>query len=233
MDKSYVSFISLVLTAFTSCIGIDIVPEESISTPQLMIDSALDSLKVGENFQLTATVIESNGNPQPNAVISWNSLTPDQIKVTESGLMTALTEGKGIVTAKYSNLVDSLTFYVGQNTVIAENRIISFSGKNGYEVNGSGNLKKEGDEIILEFNSDFSAENGPGLVVYLSNNAATVQGGIELKSLLANKGSQSYNVTKLITENGSNVEVRLNTYNFVIIYCKPFGVLFGVGNIQN
>ncbi|OEK07258.1 hypothetical protein BFP71_04110 [Roseivirga misakiensis] len=110
-------------------------------------------------------------------------------------------------------------------TFRALERTGSFMGLRNYTVNGDFTLSENGDNLELTFSSNFQSSNGPGLFVYLSNNSTRVTGGIELGQLSANSGTQTYIISR------QNAE--LDTYNHVIIYCKPFGVAFGTGEFDN
>jgi hypothetical protein len=232
MNK-YVLIITYSLCTFlTSCIGVDIVAELELSAPQIMISTSIDTLKIGDEYQINATVLDERGRSFNNPPLAWNTLTPNTIAINENGLVIGLSEGEAIITAQFEQIIDSLSFYIGETTTVQSSRKIDFSGRNGYDVNGTGEISAADNEIILEFNSDFSADSGPGLVVYLSNSPSSVQGGVELKPLIANSGTQSYNISQILNQNGNNMTIGLNSYDYVIVYCKPFGVVFGVGAIQ-
>ena len=78
-------------------------------------------------------------------------------------------------------------------------------------------------DLTLFFESNFEASNGPGLHVYLSNQAEGVAGGIDLGELKSNEGAQQYALPD---------DININTYDYVIIYCKPFSVVFGNGELK-
>ncbi|MFT6965485.1 MAG: hypothetical protein ACJAT1_000691 [Marivirga sp.] len=232
MNK-YVLIITYSLYAFiTGCIGVDIVDKLESSAPQIMISTSIDTLKIGDEYQINATVIDEQGRPLINPSFAWNAITPNTVSINTNGSVIGLSRGEAVITVQFKQLLDSLSFHVGETTSIQSSRKIDFSGKNGYDVDGTGEISARDSEIILEFNADFSADNGPGLVVYLSNNPSSVQGGVELTPLMANSGAQSYNISQILNQNGNNMAVGLSSYDYVIIYCKPFGVTFGVGAIQ-
>lgn len=69
---------------------------------------------------------------------------------------------------------------------------------------------------------DFYSTNGPDLYVYLSTgkDAADI---VNLGSLKANRGNQNYDIPA-----GTDLE----KYDHVLIWCKPFSVLFGSAHIM-
>lgn len=77
-------------------------------------------------------------------------------------------------------------------------------------------LERAGGGQVLRL-EDFFSTNGPELHVYLS--ADTTDGDyVDLGILKGNRGSQNYDIPE---------GVDLATYDNVLIWCKPFGVLFG------
>jgi hypothetical protein len=76
---------------------------------------------------------------------------------------------------------------------------------------------------LLSFAENFQSQAGPGLYVYLSPIGNGVSGGIELDELKSNSGAQEYPLPE---------DIDPADFEFVIIYCKPFGVPFGAAQLQ-
>lgn len=64
---------------------------------------------------------------------------------------------------------------------------------------------------------DFFSTNGPELHVYLSTDTGD-RDHVDLGLLKGNRGNQNYDIPEGLD---------LSTYDNVLIWCKPFGVLFG------
>lgn len=64
---------------------------------------------------------------------------------------------------------------------------------------------------------NFKSTNGPDVHLYLSNNKQA-NDFIDLGRLKANNGNQNYLIP---------MDIDFNHYRYVIIWCKPFSVLFG------
>ena len=84
---------------------------------------------------------------------------------------------------------------------------------------GSGDLRIRQNNVHF---SNFSVTNGPGLVVLLVENVAGKNKSelgefIELGDLRSTNGSHNYTIP---------TGIDLSKYDGVIIYCKPFGVVF-------
>ena len=64
---------------------------------------------------------------------------------------------------------------------------------------------------------NFKSTNGPDVHLYLSNNKQA-NDFIDLGRLKANNGNQNYKIP---------MDIDFNHYGYVLIWCKPFSVLFG------
>ena len=76
---------------------------------------------------------------------------------------------------------------------------------------------------------DFEVTNGPDLHVLLVPNAdpttsAEVEGYVDLGSLKGNIGDQNYEIP---------ADLDLSQFGSVVIYCKPFHVLFSVAGLES
>ena len=104
----------------------------------------------------------------------------------------------------------------------------SFMGADDFhEGSGGATLYElEDGSRILRF-EDFSVTNGPDLRVLLVPSSDPVTDGIdgylELAPLKGNVGSQNYEIPP---------SVDLSAYGSVVIYCKPFHVLFAVASLD-
>lgn len=212
----------LLLTAFTGCIGTDILDLEIVPR-RVEITLAVDSLRVGDNFQFMADYFDSTGSQMP-ANIGWRSSDESVITIDNEGLASALVKGTAIIYATVNDIQDSIPVVAGEQTsVMVTERSGSFQGRGSYRVEGQFTLKPAtdaGTQLELILDNNFSTSNGPGLYVYLSNSGTSITGGLNLGKLKSNSGAQSYEVPE---------EVNLNTYDFAVVYCQPFGVAFGFG----
>lgn len=77
------------------------------------------------------------------------------------------------------------------------------------------------DSRTLRF-EDFSTDNGPDLYVYLSADKGT-KDIIDLGRIRATHGNVNYEVPK---------EVDITKYKYVLIWCRPFGVLFSYALLE-
>lgn len=212
------------LLALSSCIGTDIV-EEAVVPEEVSITASIDSLMVGDSFVFSADYFDMLGRRADEPVV-WSSSDHAIIDITQAGVATALAQGNVYIRAAVGAALDSIRVNSGDVTSTVENqRMGMFQGLRSYNVQGVFTLTDTGDELELTFASDFRASNGPGLFIYLSNASTNVNGGIEVGSIQANSGMQTYIINK--------EDAQLNSYTHVVIYCKPFGVAFGFGEFDN
>lgn len=218
----------LLMLAFTillqGCIGTDVV-EDVLVEEQVSISTRLQSLAVGESFQFSADYFNNMGMLEM-ADIQWSSSDANVISISDNGEAEAIMNGEATITAMFMGKMDQITVTAGTETMQAPNqRSGRFSGANNYSVNGGFTLEESDDRLTLTFMDDFSASSGPGLFIYLSNNNRNITGGYEVGRIQRNSGTQTYEI--------DINDVGLNTYDYVLVWCKPFGVLFGVGEIQD
>jgi len=84
-----------------------------------------------------------------------------------------------------------------------------------HEVEGKAILIQDGDKTIVRFENFFTI-NGPDLRIYLATDTSATD-YIELSKIKATKGNVNYEVPS---------DVDISKYNHVLVWCKPFSVLF-------
>ena len=76
---------------------------------------------------------------------------------------------------------------------------------------------------VLRF-ENFEVTNGPDLRVLLTSSTDSVDDGyVELGKLKGNKGDQNYSIP---------ADVNLDDFGAVVIYCKPFHVIFSTASLN-
>ena len=211
----------LMLVLLSRCIGTDIL--EIVVVPErIEITRIVQTLEVGTEFTFEADFFDNTGTPAQQAV-AWRSSNPEIIAINSSGTARALQPGMVTIFASVGELTDSIEVEAGQETIMMPpTRMGTFRGLNNYTVNGGFSVAEDNDGIVLTFAEDFSTQNGPGLYVYMSNEAGSVVGGLEVARLAQTRGSHSYTIPG----------INARTYDHVLIYCKPFGLPFGTGALE-
>ena len=205
----------------TSCIGTDVLEISEVEA-KVKITLSVSTLKLGTSFQLGAVYINEYSMIEQKE-FTWTSSDPDIITVSEEGNITGISLGTATITVAVGSIDSSLDIEVTDTTTGMGARTGTFMGLTGHSVSGSFKLEMDGPNLVLTLNSDFNTQTGPGLYVYLSNMSENVSGGSELGELQAPTGMQQYTVP---------AGVEPGTYDHVIVYCKPFGVPFGTGQLN-
>jgi hypothetical protein len=90
-----------------------------------------------------------------------------------------------------------------------------------HDVEGHALVIKTDDATVLRF-EDFETINGPELHIYLSTSLGN-DDFVDLGVIKATEGNVNYDVPE---------DVDLEQYNNVLVWCKPFGVLFSYATFE-
>jgi len=217
----------LIPLLFFGCIGTDVI-DELMLEPKIVVDNPLLSLKVGDSHQFSAQYFDSTGEISPEEV-QWQSSDPTIISITSQGLATAHKDGEVTITVSTSDASIDILLIAGDNTESAStDKIGTFSGSSGYTAVGTATLKEENGKITLDLSSDFRTSFALGTFIYLSNSTSgsdTRSGGLELGEITSN-GARSFDVTSI------NAATTLDTYQYVIVLCKPASITFGFAELK-
>lgn len=94
--------------------GSPTVPESGIPVRVALSPSATTLNAVGETIQLTAMVLDQEGKPVSDVVVTWTSSNPSVVKVDDQGLATARTNGYVQITAGTGRVAASASIVVAQ-----------------------------------------------------------------------------------------------------------------------
>lgn len=229
MSKYPILLFSLLLSLLSSCIGDDIIADEV--PEQLRITNKIDSLRLGDSYQFEVMFFNNIGQ-QEEQTVSWSTSNANVISVTQTGLVTGLQEGSATITASVTlpdkaPVEEAFEIVVADQTTEVEetsNRSGSIKTTSSYLLTGDFTFSAEGNNIILSFDESYAASSAlPGLYVYLTNNPNTVTDAYEIGMVSTFSGAHSYEIP---------AEVGIDTYNYLLYYCKPFRVKVGDGEIQ-
>jgi len=209
----------------SACIGEDVIfdfVEESVR-----ITNPVDTLGVGSTYQFEAMFTSQIGQTE-QADFIWESLNPEKVSISASGLAEGLEMGNAKLVCSVNLpeklIADTLELVVGDQTVSNNDaRTGKLRTTSSYKLQGSFSMRAEGDDVILEFEADYEASTAlPGLYVYLTNNPNSVNGAHEIGAVDIFNGAHEYTIEG----------VGLNDYSHVLYFCKPFGVKVGDGAFE-
>lgn len=198
--------------------------------PKLVISNAIDTIAIGESYQMEYKYFNNVGQEDVLLEIEWVSSANDIISISSTGEVEALKSGSSAISISAlvdgKILRDEVTINTGVKTSEAQ---VSRSGvlrtTSQYLLKGSYVLTKQDDgTLILSFADDFEATTAlPELHGFLSNNPNSFQGAYDLGPTNIFKGAHSFVI-------GS--EVSLNTYAYLTYWCVPFSVKVGDGELK-
>lgn len=196
------------------------VVDDPDAVASIQITGFASSLAPGESVQLTATVRSRTGNVLDDVTPTWMSSAPEVATVSEQGLVEAVGDGEALIRATADG-VTSPPFEISVSS--GGNLTGTFKGASGYTASGGVTIFAEEESFIVRLESDFMSQNGPGLHVYLSTSKTSGSNGIDLGALESTSGEQTYTVPDGIDP---------ADYDFVLIYCKPFSVVFAYAELE-
>lgn len=196
------------------------VVESADQVAEVVLSASGNSISVGQELAFTAEALNVNGDPVSGANFTWSSSEPALLSVDANGVATGQSVGTATVSAEADG-VSSLPYTVLVSPMVTTSRTGNFVSSGGYTVNGSVTMSVEPNgDLKLDFDNTFTTSNGPGLYIYLSNSTA---GGLSVASLPSTSGPFSVIVPGTIG---------INDYDFVLIWCEPFGVTFGYAELN-
>lgn len=224
-------FLLLSITILTqSCINDDII--DDTVNEKFTFNNSIIELTVNTTYQYSTKYTDNVGNVK-TPTVTWTSSNPTIISVSNSGLITALTEGQATITASVTFLNGTITSI--ENTITATTTFVDNNGQNekkgtirttsSYSLTGSFTLKEipNTNNLELLIDSNYNASSSlPGLYLYLTNNPNTINGAKEVSKVGVFNGAHKY----IITNTG------INDFSHLLYWCKPFSVKVGEAEIK-
>ena len=139
-------------------------------------------MSIGQTMQLTAAVLDQNGQPVSGAVVTWSSNNVNVATVSNQGLVTAVGNGTATISARSGSLsqnasvtvrqtVASITIEPAMATLMAIGETAQLTAavldENGQPVAGAVVSWSSGDETVATVSSQ-------GLVTAVMNGTATI-----------------------------------------------------------
>ena len=217
--------LSLAVLLLSSCIGDDFIDDQV--EPTLRIVSMVNSIAIGESFQIEAIYFNNIG-VEEEAIIEWSSSNEDIISVDDNGLVSALQEG--MVTLFANVRIDSIEVSDSIELVSSTETNVDLASASGiirttssYVLRGDFEVQQEEGGIRITIADNYVASSSlPGLYLYLTNNSNSIANALEVTKVTVFNGEHSYFIS----------DVELNQYQYLLYYCKPFNVKVGDGKIE-
>jgi len=200
--------------------------------PKIFISNPLLELKKGGvEYPYEIDYFNYVGKQVENPKISWTSSDPAVLEITEDGLATGIDFGTATVKATLITSEETLTIISNDEVIVSTATLkesLEFVGEitstTSYLLKGSYSLVALDDGgVKLSLGEDYEADtNLPGLYVYLGNNPKSIADAHEIGPVTVFQGAHFYDLPTL----------DLYDYNYILYWCKPFGVKVGEGQIK-
>lgn len=220
------TLLALASLALASCIGTDFL--DDAVAPELRLAPLPDTIALGDTVDLRAAYFDNLGR-EAAATVVYVSADPGVFRVTDAGRGVGVAAGQTTlsaeVTADGETLRETATVTVADAPVVLP-AIREASGAiattSSYVLAGDFTITEEDGGLTIAFGDDYVADRGlPGLYVYLTNNARTNVGALELARVETFAGAHAYRAEGLT----------LDDYSHLLYFCKPFSVKVGDGEI--
>ena len=204
---------------------ISIVEDENSIVKVLIETPSKVQINVGETINFSSTAWNINDQLIQGTTHQWEVNNPSIAVIDNLGKLTGLSNGLVKVTA----IIDGVRSVPLEIQVGTDERTGTFVSSGSYDAQGTAVLSKNSSgEVILTFSDDFKTSFALGTFIYLSNSISgsdTKASGLELDEITSN-GAKTFNVTAI------KANVTLDTYQYVIILCKPASITFGYAELN-
>jgi hypothetical protein len=215
---------------FFSCVETDY--KNDRTDPKIFISNPLLELKKGGvEYPYEIDYFNYVGKQVENPKISWTSSDPAVLEITEDGLATGIDFGTATVKATLITSEETLTIISNDEVIVSTATLkesLEFVGEitstTSYLLKGSYSLVALDDGgVKLSLGEDYEADtNLPGLYVYLGNNPKSIADAHEIGPVTVFQGAHFYDLPT----------IDIYDYNYILYWCKPFGVKVGEGQIK-
>ena len=216
------------LFSLAACIQDDFLDDSVLE--ELRINTSPDTFSIGQTYQFTARYTNRIGEVEDRALV-WNSSATDILTITNTGLATPIAEGISTISVS-TTITNGEVLTVEQITIVQADSVpFELMRREGqirttssYVLEGDFTVQEEDDNLIVDIKSNYRASSSlPGLYIYLTNNPNSIANAYEVGRVDVFNGAHIYQIPG----------IRLNDYDYLLYYCKPFNVKVGDGQFNN
>ncbi|SMD39044.1 Ig-like domain (group 2) [Reichenbachiella faecimaris] len=219
-------YLIAILYLAQGCVGTDTI--DDLVPEKIEITNPLISLKVGESYNLMYRYLNNVAEPETKEV-RWETNNASVLTINEHGELTALDYGQAeisVILEENNQVMEGITVVASDQTVllVSGGKFGTIASTSSYELKGDFEMSNIDGGVEISIADNYVASEAlPGLYVYLSNNPTTVSGALEIGEVKVFLGTHSYNVTA--------DDLTVDTYAYLLYFCKPFNVKVGHGEI--
>ncbi len=202
-------------------INLTVVSNNTTVASVIVAPPSSTTLQINQTVQLSATAKNIDNTNLSGKTYEWFSENSNIVSVSATGLVTAKADGTAEVHAKVEGVKsNSIRFNVGATSNI---RTGTFQSAGGYSSVGSVTVEEASGKLLVKLSNDFKASVALGTFIYLANSttgSAVKSAGLELGQW--SSGAKTFEAAG----------VTLNQYKYVVVLCKPAGVIFGFAELK-
>ena len=196
--------------------------EEENIPEQITIIDFKPVLNVEETYTLVAQFFDTSGVLSTTTTIHWSSTNEAVVSIDQNGVATA--KSVGMATIKASAGLQPVESEMEVTVIQPSERQVNLQGNGGYNISGTGVLRKNSEgNLILELKG--VVVSGPGPYFYLSNHSKNINNGINLGK--SSNGDFEFDITSI------DPNATINSYDYLVVWCKPYGITLGFGQFDN
>ncbi len=164
-------------------------PPTPIATTLTLTPTSASLSALGATQQLTATVLDQDGDAMAGQTMVWSSSSADTVSVSTAGLLTAIANGEATITATSGSLTGTVTATVAQvaAVVVLSDTDLTLSGVGTTETVTATAEDSGGTELVTSTVTWSSSDEGvvtvvDGLLTAVAIGAATVTAQVGTES---------------------------------------------------
>lgn len=195
-----------------------VVKSPNIELSDIELSPSTISLEPGDNYQLKTTFIPSNVS---NVKINYSSSNSNIVKVSNTGLITAVSKGSSVITASSNGVSSNMVVTVVERNTLIEVTNISINNNNL-------NLKVAETSTLSAIVMPINATNKSYVWSSSNSNVVTVSNNGVVKAI--NKGTATITAT---TTNGKKATVNITVIeNPTIQNNNPTEILLSISSVK-
>lgn len=221
--RNLIVFILFISFCFCSCIGDDVIDDRVDEV--VSIANPIDTLQIGDTHTFEAIYFDNIGR-QKEIAVSWESTDDTVLKISDTGVAEGIKVGEAHVSASVNGIegvianTRKIVVSESETSIQMDLRTGKITSTSTYLLEGDFKLEKIANDLKLTLQANFKTTDAlPGLFVYLGNNPNSIASAYEIGPITQFAGEHSYTI-----ENTG-----LFQYQYVLFWCKPFGVKVGEG----
>ncbi len=208
----------------SASVNVNVVLDDSqVALVEVISQGNKTSLALGEQVNLLVGVRNINQEILEGKTVEWFSENSSIATVDEAGVVTGISSGRVNIHAKVNGVKSNVI-----NFLVGDGLSGSFIASGGYKAIGMASVRFEGENLILSLSNNFETSFALGTFIYMANvtNGAQVRANGLVVAQITTNGAKTFNLSAI------QPQIGLDSYQYVIILCKPASITFGHAELK-